>query len=97
MEIIDVTQPVNVGWLICDGLAPKSSVHLVLMFCQSIEDRYLLPMNSFVRIHFHFGAKVELMEEAVEEVPKKMVSLLWNKFRAASIIGQAEMEQLHKV
>lgn len=23
MEIIDVTQPVNVGWLICDGLAPK--------------------------------------------------------------------------
>lgn len=25
------------------------------------------------------------MEEAVEEVPKNMVSLLWNKFRAASI------------
>lgn len=25
------------------------------------------------------------MEEAVEEVPKNMVNLLWNQFRAASI------------
>ena len=25
------------------------------------------------------------MEEAVEEVPKNMVSLLWNQFKAASI------------
>ena len=31
MEIIDVTQPVNVGWLISDGLAPKKQ-YLVLMF-----------------------------------------------------------------
>lgn len=37
MEIIDVTQPVNVGWLICDGLAPKSSVHLVLMFAKVLK------------------------------------------------------------